>query len=207
MAFVSDQDKVRITAAVERVETTTTGEFVIVIAQQADEYLYIPVLWAALLALALPGAIYFSAIDWAMAYSYPIQISSFVVAAILFRWSPLKLHLIPKAVKKQRAHRLAQQQFLAQNLHHTRDRTGVLLFVSQAEHHVEIIADKGINDRVDHGTWDQVVADLILQIKAGRAADGLVGAIEACGRELQRHFPHREGETDKNELADNLVEI
>jgi len=207
MALVSDQDRARIKAAVEAVEATTTGEFVVVIAQQADEYLFIPILWAALLALALPGAIHFSAIDWAIGYSYPIQISAFVLSAMLFRWAPLKLRLIPKAIKHARAQRLAQQQFLAQNLHHTRDRTGILLFISEAEHHVEIIADQGINNRVAAGTWDQVIAALVTHIKTGRVADGLIGAIEECGQQLQTHFPHREDEADKNELPDNLVEI
>ena len=207
MALVSDQDRARIKAAVETVEAATTGEFVIVIAKQADEYLFIPILWAALLALALPGVLHFSAIDWAISYSYPIQISAFVIAAVLFRWPPLMMRLIPKAVKKQRAHRMAQQQFLAQNLHHTRDRTGILLFVCEAEHHVEIIADQGINDRVAAGTWDRTIETLVTHIKTGRVVDGLIGAVESCGQQLQTHFPHRADEADHNELPDHLVEI
>lgn len=207
MAFITDKDKDRIATAVATVEASTTGELVVVIAGQADDYLFIPVLWAALLALALPGLVHFSGNEWATAYSYPIQVSAFVVFAILFRWSPLKMSLIPKAIKRQRAHRMAQQQFLAQNLHHTRDRTGILLFVCQAEHHVEIIADKGINDRVPVDTWDQAIGTLVTHIKAGQVTEGLLGAISACGQQLQKHFPRQPGRSDQNELPNHLVEL
>ena len=57
MAFLTADDKTRIRQAIEDVERKTAGELVTVIAQQSDDYLYIPTLWAALLALAIPGVI------------------------------------------------------------------------------------------------------------------------------------------------------
>lgn len=205
MAFLSDADKQRVSQAVAAAEAGTRGEFVTVIARAADTYAYIPILWAALAALALPGMIAVSGVELLLAYSYPVQIAAFFALALLFRWQPLKMRLIPRAVKYARAHRLAQEQFFVQGLRLTRERTGVLLFVSVAEHYVEIIADQGINAVVPAGTWDQVVAGMIQDVKAGRVADGFVTAIESCGRLLAEHFPA--DPDNHNELPNRLVEV
>ena len=53
------------------------------------------------------------------------------------------------------------RQFCAQGLHKTENRTGVLIFASEAEHYAEIIADTGINAKVKPEVWDEAVRVLI----------------------------------------------
>ncbi|MCO6412557.1 MAG: TPM domain-containing protein, partial [Thiogranum sp.] len=194
MPFLNDADRRRIRSAIEAAERRTRGEFVTVIAREADDYLYIPLLWAALIALLIPAVTHFIDQPWLAAHSYMVQIAGFVLLAVLFRWPLIKHRLIPGTVQHQRAHRIALEQFLLQNLHDTQERTGVLLFVSRAEHYVEIIADKGINDRVAPGTWDALVEDFVAHVKQGKVADGFVSTIEACGDLLETHFPAAEGD-------------
>lgn len=205
MAFISDSDKQRITAAIRAVEEKSSGELVTVIAREADDYYYIPTLWAALCALLLPAVVIVLQLQGTLLDNYGAQALVFALCALLFRLPALKYRLIPGEVKRQRAARLAREQFLLNNLHHTDGRTGVLLFVSMAERYVEVIADKGINDMVPAGTWEQVVADFVAEVKAGRVADGFVGAIEGCGKPLIEQFPVGEG--DRNELPNHLIEI
>ena len=97
--------------------------------------------------------------------------------------------LVPNSLKRRRASQLAREQFFAQRLHLTRARTGVLIFVSVAEHYVEIIADEGINARVPPGTWDKAVADFVEQVRAGRVTDGFLSVVEVVGARLAEHFP------------------
>jgi len=205
MAFLGDQDRRRIRAAIEAAERRTRGEFVTVIAREADDYLYIPVLWAALIALLVPALEPLIHQPWLTAHIYIAQLVSFVLIAVLFRLPVIKHRLIPGRVQHQRAHRIALEQFLLQNLHDTEERTGVLLFVSVAEHYVEIIADKGINARVEPRTWDALVQAFVAEVRAGRVTEGFVHTIEACGDLLETHFPAREG--DRNELPDHLIEL
>lgn len=205
MAFLNDADKQRLRKAIEAAESRTSGEFVTVIAHAADDYLYIPVLWAALVALLIPGLLqWFAPAAW-LEHTYTIQVIGFVVIAILFRLPAIKMRLIPAAVKRQRAHRVALEQFMLQGLHGTQERNGVLLFVSVAEHYVEILADKGVDERVEAGTWDTLVSEFVANVRANRIAEGFVQTVEACGRILEEHFPWREG--DRNELPDHLIEI
>ena len=205
MSFLSDNDKQRIAEAIELAERNTRGEFVTVIAQASDDYLFIPTLWAALIALLLPGLIQFGDWPWLSAYSYELQVATFFICALLFRWRPIKRLLIPRSVKFRRAHRLAQEQFFQQNLHNTNERTGVLLFVSITEHYVEIIADKGINDVVNPDVWSVIVTDFIGQVKADQVATGFMLAVKACGEVLTEHFPG--SDENKNELSNHLIEI
>jgi len=205
MGFLTASDKQRIAEAIREVESGTSGELVTVIAGASDDYPFIPTLWAGMLALAVPGFLTLAHISVPFLGAYGAQIVCFLVLALLFRIRPIKMRLVPGEVKRMRASRVAREQFFLQNLHHTRDRTGVLLFVSVAEHYVEIIADKGINDVVKSDTWDRIVARFVAQVQAGRIADGFLDAVRACGEPLAAHFPVRPG--DRNELPNHLVEI
>jgi putative membrane protein len=205
MAFLTEQEKAQIAAAVTRAERRTSGELVTVIARRSDDYAVVPWMWATLLALMLPGLIELFRLPAPLASAYFSQVMLFVAVLLLLQWEPLKLMLVPRALKQARARRMAREQFFTRNLHLTRERTGVLIFVSLAERHVEIIADEGINRSVPEGAWDGVVARFVERVKAGHTAEGFLETIEACGSYLAEHFPPRPDDT--NELPDPLVEI
>lgn len=205
MALLSDAEKIKVRDAIKAVELNTSGELVTVIAAESDDYLFIPTLWAALIALAVPGVVLLSTLWVDYARLYVTQAAVFFVFAALFRISQIKMRLVPKAIQRQRAARVALEQFFAQNLHHTIERTGVLIFVSVAENYVEIIADKGINDVVPKDTWEKVVADFVAAVKQERYAEGFITAVNQCGEVLQKHFPARRDNPD--ELPDHLIEL
>mgnify|MGYP001823775173 FL=1 len=205
MSFLNNSEKQRISAAITAIECQTSGELVTIITRSSDEYRYIPYLWAALLALLVPGILSVDIIPLAVNLHYLVQICTFLGAAVVFNWSPVKVLLIPSGVKNLRAHRLAQEQFFLQNLHTTPGRTGVLLFVSIAEHYVEIIADKGINDVVNDSDWESIVARFVDEVKNNRVADGFLTAINACGALLAEHFPATDEKTDN--LPNHLIEL
>lgn len=205
MAMLSAEEKQRLRSKIETAEKMTSGELVTVIARQSDPYPYVPLLWASVVALSLLPLIGLMNLKLELATISIIQLSSFLVLSLLFRWRPLKMRMIPKATKLRRAARSAREQFLEQGLHHTEGRSGVLIYVSMGEHYVEILADKGINDKVDQSLWDAVVADFVKAMKQGRTADGFEQAVAACGAILAEHFPAAPG--DQNELPDHLIEI
>jgi len=205
MAFITDSQRQQIAAAIAAAELKTRGELITVITRSSDTYRYIPFLWAAMLALLVPGILSLLENPLSLNIAYLVQICTFLGAAAVFNWTPLKIRLIPAAVKKLRAHRLAQEQFFLQNLHMKSERTGVLLFVSAAEHYVEIIADKGINDVVADDAWQDIVQDFVQHVKQQQVTDGFLTAIAACGELLADHFPATD--KDINELPNHLVEL
>ncbi len=192
----------RIADAIASAERKTSGEIVAVVAAESSTYLYAPFLWAALVALLVPWPfIYFTwkTVQWI----YGLQLATFIGLLIVFLPRPIRFWLVPRSIKRARAHRRAVDQFIAQNLHTTAGRTGILIFVSVAERYAEILADTGIEAKVPKGTWQGIVDDLTARISAGDATGGFVTAIEACGAHLARHFPP--GSVDPNELPDHLI--
>jgi putative membrane protein len=202
MALVSDADQQRIADAITQAESKTSGEIVAVVAAESASYLYAPVLWAALVALAVPFPFIFWT-WWPIQHIYLLQLLVFAALATLFTYRPIRLALVPRSVKHARAHRRAVEQFLAQNLHTMPGHTGVLIFVSVAEHYAEIIADNGIHAKVSEGTWTSIVADLTRSIGEGRAGDGFVDAIAQVGSHLAQHFPP--GSRPEGGLANHLI--
>jgi putative membrane protein len=79
----------------------------------------------------------------------------------------------------------------------------VLIFVSVAEHYVEILADTAIDARVPRGTWKKIVDDLAVSIGKRHPTDGLVAAVAAVGAHLAKHFPPHAHDT--NELPNHLI--
>ena len=189
---------------ISEVERHTDAELVTVLARQADEYYYIPTLWAAILALLAPAIAKFTPFWLDTDDVLVVQLGVFLAVALVFRIPWILRHLIPGPVKRRRASNLAKRMFLENNLHHTRNETGVLIFVSETEHYVEIIADRGINDKVAAETWDMIVGEFTTSMKQGRVQEGLVSMIEACGELLHEHVP---ATTEKNELPDHLILI
>jgi putative membrane protein len=202
--MLNEQELELLAAAIASVEAKTDAELVTVLARQADSYLYIPTLWAAIIALLLPALIKLTPF-WLLADDlFLLQWIIFVLLAVVLRWQPLMMKLVPKKVKYWRAENLARRQFLANNLHHTCGESGVLIFVSEAEHYVEIIADRGIDKFVNQDQWQSIVNAFIAQVKAGNTVAGLTNCINSCGELLEQYVPATEA---KNELPNHLVVI
>ena len=202
---LSPEDHRRVAAEIRRAEERTSGEIFVVVAAQSGDYRELQVLWGGLFALL--GGFVAAAVNPDMSAASLVLGQGFVfllvaLAALVPPWRP---YFVPRAVRHARAAARAREQFLAQNLHATNSRTGVLIYVSLAERHVEIVADTAVDSTVAGNFWQGIVDRLTAEIAAGRLTQGLVLAVEACGETLARNFPRRPD--DRNELPDKLVEI
>lgn len=204
MKIINKLDKQAIADLITKVESNTDAEFVAVLAKQSDDYRYIPLLWAALVALLLPAVLLVSPFWLTTVEIFLMQWAVFFVAILIFRIPSLRIHLIPKSVRFRRASNLARRQFLENNLHHTQGETGVLLFVSEAEHYVEIIADRGINNQVEQKEWQAIIDAFVAAIKSGNTQKGFIECITRCGEILTRHVPSTH---EKDELPNHLIEL
>ena len=201
---ITDHDRQRIAQAVRAAEHRTAGEIVCVITQRSAEYRLMPVAWAALLALVVPAPLLYL-LHWPAAWIYLAQLVAFLGAGLLLSVPGLRMRIVPRRTQRERAHGEALRQFRALGLERTEQRTGVLIFASVDEHHAEIVADAGINDKVPGAVWDAAVAALTGGIGQGRPADGFVAAIEKCTEVLAAHFPP--GSLNRDELPNRLVEL
>lgn len=204
MNIIKQTDLDAVNSAIQSVEQRTDAELVAVLARQADDYRYIPTLWAALIALIVPGVVWL--LGWWLdtLEILLLQLVVFFLLALLLRVPWLMFHLIPRRVRHWRAENLARRQFLENNLHHTIGESGVLIFIAEAERFAEIVADRGINQYVSQQQWQGIIDKLIAAIKRGDTQRGLIDCINACGELLAEFVP---ATSEKNELPNHLVVI
>lgn len=202
MTLLSERDQEAVTAAINEVERETDAELVTVLTAQADNYNYIPLVWAGILALLVPGIGNYFGSWFGADMLMLVQWGTFVLLSLLFRVPGINTRLIPRKVRYWRASNLARRQFLEQNLHHTEGGTGMLIFVSEAERYVEILVDQGIADVLDNSVWESIVADFTAKVRQGQTRQGFLDSIAACGKLLKEHVPATH---ERNELPNHLV--
>ncbi|MCZ6855400.1 MAG: TPM domain-containing protein [Gammaproteobacteria bacterium] len=196
MALIGTAEQKRISEAIAEVERGTDAELVTVLAASSDDYRYIPLLWAALVALIVPSALYLTPLS--TAWMITAQLATFLVLAVLLQIETLRARLIPRSVRTLRAANMARRQFLEQGLHHTADDTGVLIFVSEAERYVEILVDRGISSKVDNERWSSIIEKFVDDVHAGQVERGFLTALARCCYLLAEAVP---------KTPDNLNEL
>lgn len=221
---LSAADHDAISAAVRDAETQTDGEIVTVIAPQSDSYHDVGLHYAVaamliLLSLVAAFPLSFSAFatdmlgGWDHALPLPIhltlllgaQIVVFLAVRYLLAWMPLRMALTPGATKERRVRRQAVTLFRACAEGRTAGRTGILLYLSVAEHRAEIIADAAITSRVAPERWGEAMAALVDELRAGKPTEGMTKAIALIGAILAEQLP--KSVSNPNELPDRLIEL
>lgn len=222
--LLSVEDHARISAAVGAAEAPSDGEISTMVARQSDGYHDWALLLSIITGLLAPTLIAANAaaVDawlvavgggWHAGYAVGELIAVGIAAQALvtllawlaLRWMPLRLALTPSGLKRSRVRAAAIRAFRTGIEARTRAATGVLIYLSLAEHRAEILGDAGITARVSAEDWVETLAALIEGVKDGRAADGIVEAVALTGALLARHFPR--SHDDQNEMPDRLIEL
>ena len=214
--------------AIRQAEAGTTGEIYVVVAPESGEYGETPLAWAAGLALLGPallllGGVHVSVPDvlqgWSAAQvgaaaeraaraaltgAILLQAALFVATLAVVALPAVRHALTPRPVKRDRVRKRALEQFASKNMHATRDRTGILIYVSFAEHMAELVADEGIAAHVGQDVWDGAMAALIEGLRRGHPAAGIAAAVALCGEVLAERFP-ADPNDNPNEISDQVV--
>jgi uncharacterized membrane protein len=105
----------------------------------------------------------------------------------------------------QSARERAIEVFSHLRLWDTEERNGVLIYLLLAERNIEIVADRGVNAKVNAAEWETICRAMEAALKRGHYGEAVVTGIESASRLLARHFPPRSG--DRNELPDRPVRL
>lgn len=213
LSSLTQADRDRIAAAVSRAEERTSGEIVPMVVSQSTDYDALPwkgAVFGILLASATLLLILRFYDGWGLGWLYTswmvvtITLATGGFGAALATFVPaVQRLLIGDRARALHVHRRALQAFVEEEVFDTQDRTGILLFVSLLEHRIEVIGDAGINARVDPDDWVDVVARIRRGIQNDNLTEGLVDAIEMCGRLLERKGLNIQPD-DEDELPNRL---
>jgi putative membrane protein len=209
--FLSDTDRQKVMAAVKEAEKFTSGEIVPMVVSASYRYPMANVIGA--VALALPISLILTPLVggrlWVGTQNMWLFLGFLTLLFVVFheivkRTYWLKRWFISQREMDEEVEEAALTGFYKEGLYRTRDETGVLVFISVFEHKVWILADRGINEKVDEGQWDDIVKIIVDGIKHNQAAESICEAVEKIGDLLKKHFPIRPDDTD--ELKNLIVE-
>lgn len=200
----------RIIEAVRQAESGTCGEIVPYVVAASD--LYPETIWrTAAIAGGIPllalGLLPFIGDGWfgiGVTWVTVISLGAALLAGLATALIPaLRRGLTPADILEHRVAQRAAEAFLSEEVFNTRDRIGILIFLSLMERRVVILGDTGINARIDHAEWSGVRDVVVDGIREGRPADGIIEGVGRCGALLvDRGFAI--AANDVNELPDRL---
>lgn len=223
MLSLSAEDHARVSAAIAQAEAKSDGEIIAISAEESDAYHDVGLHWAVLAMVAVLA--YFAALPGQLEWWHDrlqgwsaepglrelltlllfFALLKFLVVLFLLKWRPLRMLLTPGATKTRRVRRRAIMLFKTGAERRTVGRTGILIYLSMAEHRAEIVADEAITHVTTPETWGEAMAELLAEVKQGKPADGIIAAVGIIGEVLAQHFP-KTGE-DTNEIPDKLIEL
>ena len=85
----------------------------------------------------------------------------------------------------------------------TEHNSGVLIYLLLADRDVEIIADRGINNRVGNAEWELICKKMEQAFRQQRFEAGVIDGIHAISELLVRHYPA--SSNNINELPDRSI--
>ncbi|MBJ6799090.1 TPM domain-containing protein [Geomonas propionica] len=202
--YFSSADKESISQAVARAEARSSGEIATMVVSESDRYREAEALGALLLS-GFVGVAVAVLLHHVTIWTYiPVVFLLYFPLLFFFRRFPhLKLSFVGPRRLAEAVSERALVAFYQQGLYRTRKETGILIFISLLERKVWIVGDRGINEKIPPGYWKTLAERLAQGLRDGRGAQAVCEVIEACGNELERHFPR--GEDDRNELSDELI--
>jgi putative membrane protein len=140
-------------------------------------------------------ATFFHGSVWAF---IPCAFILFFPARLFFQKVPaMKAAFINKARKEKAVRERAVRTFYERGLYRTKKHTGVLFFLSLLERKVWVLADKGINGKIQQQTLNKFARMVSKGIHEGRASEALCEAINGVGELLWEHYPITDADTDE----------
>jgi len=195
----------QISQTVHKVEAQVQAEIIPMIVMRSSAVGHVtPLIMLNLMLVFIPLEFYY--FQWSLDFNLWLGFSV-LGAYLLARWASCKLWVqrifTSDADETAQVWRRAELEFYRQKTHHTKDRNGILLFVSIMERKAVLLADETIAREFPADTWAPIVQEFSLSLKAGHWGEGFQKTLERCRELLAEKFPSRNGQP-RNELANFL---
>ncbi len=215
----SDSDLEKIGKAVKEAEKETSGEIKVAFIRESYDYAKFELFFALIagflslgVLMIFPEKIEFFVKNMFWEYS-PVYtaiffgIFPFLIITIFYLLANLSFVdrlIVPGSVMARKVNERAVRYFMESGIFNTRDRTGILIFLSFLERRVELIADKGISSKIPKERWEDIVSHITDGIRSGKTIENLVDSVRECGIILSESDKFPIKPDDENELEDSV---
>ena len=198
--------------AIAEAESQTSAEIVVSVVEQSGVYKHVFwTLWLALILIFIATGTDQFLYETIIPFSWPKQSSlllcvfvSSLGAYYLSRRSWTKRVFSSTETLDRFSELRAEVEFFERISGATKQKTGVLIFVSLVERRAFVLADKPIMKVLPQGFLDQVLEDLLISIsKKNDLVGGLVNSVSVLSSTLEKSFP--KSKDDLNEISDIVI--
>jgi putative membrane protein len=203
MALLTPTEFTTLEQAIAAAETRTRGEIVVAVLRQSDDYQGERLLNAVILGFGISALILGLVPGLSGLY-----LLTLLPPILLGSWFVLGAPPLMRALSLRNAaatvHQRALRLFTEQGITETRDRSGLLIMLSELEQRVILLGDSGLHTHVGDPGWEEYVERIVTGIKAGAAGSAVLSVLEELSDTLATHFPARADDT--NELSNEVIQ-
>jgi putative membrane protein len=201
-AFTTEAARARLREAVEAVERRSSAEIAVAVRKQAAPHHAAEWIGGALTAYLMLLLMLFSPPVFALPWIAVDTVLALGLGIGLVRMSPgLRRALVSSAEREAAALQAARATFVELGITATRERSGILVYVALLERRIEVIADRGVTDRVDVDAWVRArasIVDAAAALSAGSPGiETLAKAVESLADVLEHPLPRRADDIDE----------
>jgi putative membrane protein len=196
--------KDQVSDAIRAVEAQTSAEIVVAVRPKAGHYRHTDYLLGAIAALVALFVLLFADQEFAVVWMPLDTVFAFAAGATCSAFVPPVRRLFTLAsLMRQNVRTAARATLVDLGVTKTRDRNGILVFVSAFEHAVEVVADVGVDTAALGPAWTDACAALSKSMKGRPRLDLFLTALKSLGPVLAAAMPRKAD--DVNELPDEVA--
>lgn len=196
--------KDQVSDAIRAVEAQTSAEIVVAVRPKAGHYRHTDYLLGAAAALAALFVLLFADQEFAVLFM-PVDTVIAFAAGTAFSafFPPVRRLFTSNALMRENVRTAARAALVDLGVTKTRDRSGILVFVSAFEHTVEVVADVGVDTAALGTAWTDACTALSKSMQGRPRLDLFLTALKSLGPALGAAMPRKAD--DVNELPDEVT--
>ena len=203
MVKLSTSDKEKLAATIAAAEAITSAEIICVVAPASSTYNNQVTLLGLMLGSVAAALLWETRQLMNFPWLLLVQLGIVIIISLPW-WRRGLLPLVPKHILQDSARRAAGQEYLNIEAQVSHDVPYILLYMSLAERYVHILPNAVIRAQLSADQWNDIVKNLIAEIKHSNAVQGCALAITQIGEVLAAHFPDDGG---PNKIGNAIIEI
>lgn len=201
MSFLTEAGENALEQAIEAIESVSAVEVVVAIRPRARYSMLQHGIVAFVTAFAILAFTLYAPIDFTLWQILVLPLFAGLMGALLVEAiPPLYRWLAPAWLRYEHVREAAYAAFVERDVHGTRDRTGILVYIALRERMIEIVADLGVLKH--HGIEVLAAWAGTLEARLPQGAEAFAKELAALAPELAKTLPRRDDDTD--ELANTI---
>ncbi len=196
--FMNEKSLSKLENAVTEIEKSTSAEIVIAIAKFSENYRDVPIIFGFILSMLTLIFILFSPLDIHTWYVLPLVIITYGIGYIICGRIELFMKLFTREERRiEQVKRGAKIAFFEESVSATKDRTGILFYISLFERRVEILSDLGIDGKISKDKWNRLNIELNRALAGPKPVEDFAEKLVTCIGFLSGTFPPGEENPDE----------